>query len=177
MAEERGWSYGPVPFAPLGPKAYQRPSGLYESMIQPLQPFAIKGCIWYQGEGNSARHQELKTLFPAFVQGWRKTWNNPNLPFYLVQLPGFKDASWPHFRQSQLECFKKIPNCGMVVSEGCNDFDDIHPKTKKPIGDRLAIAISSEIYGQAHVPYGPIYKDIKFKGRKPSSTFAIQVLG
>ena len=118
-----GWSHGMVPFAPLGPKAYQRPSGLYECMIKPLQPYSIKGVIWYQGEGNSARYEEFRTLFPAFVEGWRKTWENSELPFYFVQLPPFKDPSWPHFRQAQLDCAQAIPNCGMVVSEGCGDLN------------------------------------------------------
>lgn len=166
-----GWSHGRVPFAPLGPKAYQRPAGLYECMIQPLQPYTIKGVIWYQGEGNSGRYQEFRTLFPAFIEGWRKTWENPNLPFYFVQLPGYKDESWPNFRQAQLDCFKKIEHCGMVVSEGCGDKEDIHPKTKKPIGDRLAIAVSSEVYGQPHVPYGPVFKRVEYEGKLARVSF------
>ena len=158
-----GWSSGMIPFAPTGPKAYRRPSGLYDCMIKPLQPYTIKGVIWYQGEGNSSRYEEFRTLFPAFVEGWRKTWQNPDLPFYFVQLPPYKDASWPHFRQAQLDCSQQIPNCGMVVSEGCGDLEDIHPKVKKPIGDRLAIAVSAEVYGQQHVPYGPVFESVEFR--------------
>ncbi|MCP4314436.1 MAG: sialate O-acetylesterase, partial [Bacteroidetes bacterium] len=106
--DKGGWSYGMVPFAPLGPKAYQRPSGLYNSMIKPLQPYSIKGCIWYQGEGNSARHEEFRTLFPAFVEGWRDSWQQADLPFYFVQLPGYgKGKTWPEFRQAQLDCAQK----------------------------------------------------------------------
>ena len=167
-----GWSYGRVPFAPLGPKAYQRPSGLYNSMIKPLQPYTIKGCIWYQGEGNSARYEEFRTLFPAFVEGWRETWQNPELPFYFVQLPGYgKGDTWPQFRQAQLECWQKMEHCGMVVSEGCNDEEDIHPKVKKPIGDRLAIAVSAEVYGQDHIPYGPVFKSVGFENGKARINF------
>ncbi|MCP4786342.1 MAG: sialate O-acetylesterase [Fuerstiella sp.] len=166
-----GWSYGRVPFAPIGPRAYQRPSGLYQCMIQPLQPYSIKGVIWYQGEGNSARHEEFRTLFPAFVRGWRKTWENPDLPFYFVQLPPFKDESWPHFRQAQLDCAKAIPNCGMVVSEGCGDLNDIHPKVKKPIGIRLANAVCVEQYGHAGPAYGPIYQSVTRNNRKLIITF------
>jgi sialate O-acetylesterase len=166
-----GWSHGMVPFAPLGPKAYQRPSGLYNCMIRPLQPYSIKGCIWYQGEGNSSRHKEFRTLFPAFVDGWRKTWENPDMPFYFVQLPAYKDESWPQFRQAQLDCAKSIRHCGMVVPEGCGDATDIHPKTKKPIGDRLAIAVSSEVYGQKHVPYGPIFRSVHFEGKVATVSF------
>jgi hypothetical protein len=140
-------------------------------MIKPLQPYTIKGCIWYQGEGNSSRHEEFRTLFPAFVKGWRKSWENPNMPFYFVQLPPFKDASWPHFRQAQLDCSKAIKHCGMVVSEGCGDLEDIHPRVKKPIGDRLAIAITAEVYGQDHIPYGPIFKSVKFGKAKAEVQF------
>ena len=158
-----GWSSGRRPMAPMGPKAYQRPSGLYECMIQPLQPYTIKGVIWYQGEGNSSRHKEFRTLFPAFVAGWRQTWGSPNLPFYFVQLPPYKDKTWPPFRQAQLDCYQKIDHCGMVVSEGCGDLNDIHPRTKKPIGDRLATAISAEVYGHRHVHYGPMLDTVSFK--------------
>jgi sialate O-acetylesterase len=169
--QKGGWSHGMVPFAPTGPKAYQRPAGLYECMIKPLQPYTIKGVIWYQGEGNSGRYEEFRTLFPAFVEGWRKTWGQPDLPFYFVQLPPFKAASWPHFRQAQLDCAQQIPNCGMVVSEGCGDFEDIHPKVKKPIGDRLAIAVSSEVYGQQHLPYGPVFESVEFRDGKAGLRF------
>jgi sialate O-acetylesterase len=167
-----GWSSGQAPMAPAGPKAYQRPSGLYESMIKPLQPYTIKGCIWYQGEGNSSRHEEFKTLFPAFIEGWRKSWQNPELPFYFVQLPAYgKGSTWPQFRQAQLECFEKIPHCGMVVSEGCGDEKDIHLKVKKPIGDRLGIAISAVVYKQPHVPYGPQVKKVNYYKNKAKVSF------
>lgn len=166
-----GWSHGMVPFAPTGPKAYQRPSGLYDCMIKPLQPYTIKGVIWYQGEGNSGRYEQFRTLFPAFVEGWRKTWGQADLPFYFVQLPPYKAASWPHFRQAQLDCSQQIPNCGMVVSEGCGDLEDIHPRVKKPIGDRLAIAVLAEEYGQQHLPYGPVFESVEFRDGKAGLRF------
>ena len=166
-----GWSFGMVPFAPLGPKAYQRPSGLYECMIKPLQPYSIRGVIWYQGEGNSGRHEEFRTLFPAFVKGWRKTWQDPDMPFYFVQLPGYKAKSWPYFRQAQLDCSRAIPHCGMIVSEGCGDHEDIHPKVKKPIGDRLANAACVEQYHQSGPAYGPMDKSVERKGNKLIVTF------
>ena len=154
-----GWSSGPRPMAPMGPKAYQRPAGLYQTMIKPLQPYTIKGCIWYQGEGNSARFEEYKTMFPALVAGWRKTWENPKMPFYFVQLPGYgSGVTWPQFRKVQLELSKSIPHAGMLVSEGAGDSKDLHPKVKKPIGNRLAIAVASEVYKQSHVPFGPRYE-------------------
>jgi len=141
-------------------------------MIKPLQPYSIRGCIWYQGEGNAARHKEFRTLFPAFVEGWRQSWLNPEMPFYFVQLPGFgKGLDWPQFRQAQLDCSQQIDHCGMVVSEGCNDEDDIHPRVKKPIGDRLAIAVSAEVYGQNHIPYGPILKSVEFQNGKAKISF------
>jgi len=170
--QKGGWSYSRVPFPPMGPKSWQRPSGLYHTMIEPLQPYSIRGCIWYQGEGNSARHEEFRTLFPAFVEGWRQSWLNPEMPFYFVQLPGFgKGLDWPQFRQAQLDCSKKIEHCGMVVSEGCHDENDIHPRVKKPIGDRLAIAVSAEVYGQAHIPYGPIFRSVIFHDGKAEIYF------
>jgi len=166
-----GWSRGPVPTPPVGPKSSRRPSGLYDCMIKPLQPYTIKGVIWYQGEGNSWRYDEFRTLFPAFVDGWRKTWENLELPFYFVQLPPFKAEQWPRFRQAQLDCAKAIPNCGMVVSEGCGDLEDIHPKVKKPIGVRLAQAACVEQYGQPGPAYGPMHKAVERKDSKLIVTF------
>jgi sialate O-acetylesterase len=166
-----GWSHGPVPTPPVGPKSSRRPSGLYECMIKPLQPYTIKGVIWYQGEGNSWRYDEFRTLFPAFIEGWRKTWENPELPFYFVQLPPFKAEQWPRFRQAQLDCAKAIPHCGMVVAEGCGDLEDIHPKVKKPIGERLAQAACVEQYGQAGPAYGPMCKSVERRGHSLIVTF------
>ena len=167
-----GWSSGARPLAPIGPKAYQRPSGLYETMIKPLQPYTIKGCIWYQGEGNAGRYEEFRTLFPAFVEGWRNTWQNPDMPFYFVQLPGYGEGvTWPQFRQAQFDSWQSIENCGMVVSEGCGAELDIHPKVKKPIGDRLAIAASAEVYGKDHIPYGPVFKSVDFENGKARISF------
>ncbi len=89
-----------------------------------------------------------------------------------MQLPGYgKGTTWPQFRQAQLDCWKKIDHCGMVVSEGCNDEEDIHPKVKKPIGDRLAIAVSAELYGQDHIPYGPLFKSVEFENGKAKISF------
>lgn len=97
---------------------------------------------------------------------------NPQMPFYFVQLPGWGEGLWwPQFRQAQLDCSKLISNCGMVVSEGCNDETDIHPRIKKPIGDRLAIAVSAEVYGQKHIPFGPIFKYVEFQKGKAKITF------
>ncbi|WP_430817181.1 sialate O-acetylesterase [Carboxylicivirga sp. RSCT41] len=167
-----GWSSGARPMAPMGPKAYQRPSGLYECMIKPLQPYTIKGCIWYQGEGNAGRYDEFMTLFPAFIKGWRDTWQLPDLPFYFVQLPGYGEGqTWPQFRQAQFECWKRLDHCGMVVAEGAGDEADIHPKVKKPIGERLAIAVSAGVYGQNHIPYGPAYKSVEFQNGKATIFF------
>ena len=135
-------------------------------MIKPLQPYTIKGVIWYQGEGNSRRYDEFRTLFPAFIKGWRQTWENPKLPFYFVQLPPFNAKHWPHFRQAQLDCARAIPHCGMVVSEGCGDLNDIHPKGKKPIGIRLANAACVEEYGQPGQAYGPMQRSVKRVGNK-----------
>jgi len=86
------------------------------------------------------------------------------LPFYFVQLPPFKAEQWPRFRQAQLDCAKAIPHCGMVVSEGCGDLEDIHPKVKKPIGVRLAQAACVEQYGQPGPAYGPMQSSVERNG-------------
>ncbi|MFQ3325381.1 MAG: sialate O-acetylesterase [Salibacteraceae bacterium] len=94
------------------------------------------------------------------------------MPFYFVQLPGYGEGqTWPQFRQAQLDCSQNIEHCGMVVSEGCGDELDIHPKVKKPIGDRLAVAVSAEVHGQEHIPYGPVFKSVDFENGKVRISF------
>ena len=169
-----GWSTGVCPFPPMGPKSYQRPGGLYETMVTPLQPFALRGAIWYQGEGNASRPEQYESMFPALVRGWRRDWGQGEFPFLFVQLPPYDGVPryvWARFREAQLACWRSIPNSGMIVSAGCGDRDDIHPAMKKPIGDRLAIAAHARVYGRDIVPFGPVFRAMTIEGTRAVLSF------
>lgn len=140
----------------LGRHPYE-PCYLYESGILPLQRYPIKGVIWYQGESNAHNKDAHAKLFSLLVNGWRQNWNNPDMPFYFVQLSSLNRPSWPWFRDSQLRLMKEISNTGMAVSSDCGDSLDVHPRCKQPIGERLARWALAKTYGQDITPSGPVF--------------------
>ncbi len=157
---------------------------LYEGMIRPLIPFALKGFIWYQGESNvmfeDARYYEKQKLM---VEAWRKLWNDSAMPFYYVQIAPYyytkrKDKmqhtpeTLPWFWEIQAKCMN-IPHSGMVVTTDLVDkLSDIHPSYKWEVGRRLSLWPLAIDYGQKNVVYsGPKYKSMKIKGNKITLDF------
>lgn len=143
----------------LGRHPYE-PCYLYESGILPLQRYPIKGVIWYQGESNAHNKDAHAKLFSLLVNGWRQNWNNPDMPFYFVQLSSLNRPSWPWFRDSQLSLMKEISNTGMAVSSDHGDSLDVHPRCKQPIGERLARWALAKTYGQDITPSGPVFSSV-----------------
>lgn len=143
----------------LGRHPYE-PCYLYESGILPLQRYPIKGVIWYQGESNAHNKDAHAKLFSLLVNGWRQNWNNPDMPFYFVQLSSLNRPSWPWFRDSQLHLMKEISNTGMAVSSDHGDSLDVHPQCKQPIGERLARWALAKTYGQDITPSGPVFSSV-----------------
>lgn len=143
----------------LGRHPYE-PCYLYESGILPLQRYPIKGVIWYQGESNAHNKDAHAKLFSLLVDGWRQNWNNPDMPFYFVQLSSLNRPSWPWFRDSQLRLMKEISNTGMAVSSDCGDSLDVHPRRKQPVGERLALWALAKTYGQHITPSGPVFSSV-----------------
>lgn len=140
------------------------PCYLYESGILPLDKFPVKGVIWYQGESNASDYETHEKLFHLLVDSWRKNWENPELPFYYVQLSSMDRPSWPWFRDSQRRLLKEIPYTGMAVSSDQGDSLDVHPKNKKPVGERLARQALNRTYGmKAVVPSGPLFRNAEFR--------------
>lgn len=143
----------------LGRHPYE-PCYLYESGILPLQQYPIKGVIWYQGESNAHNKDAHAKLFSLLVNGWRQNWNNPDMPFYFVQLSSLNRPSWPWFRDSQLRLMKEISNTGMAVSSDHGDSLDVHPRCKQPVGERLARWALAKTYGQHITPSGPVFSSV-----------------
>ena len=141
-----------------GPNA---PSNLFDGMIAPLIPYAIKGAIWYQGESNGgsvAQAMEYRTLFPAMITDWRARWGEGDFPFFFVQLAKYKNPNPPYavLRESQAKTLS-LPKTGMAVAYDVGDQDDIHPKDKLDVGQRLALAAEHVAYGKDLVYSGPVY--------------------
>ncbi len=131
------------------------PCYLYETVIEPLVGFPIKGAIWYQGESNAHNVELHETIFPVLLDCWRNAWGY-EFPFYFVQLSSINRPSWPHFRDSQRRMAKMIKNCGMAVSSDKGNFYDVHPRDKQPIGERLARLALNKTYECGNVVFsGP----------------------
>jgi sialate O-acetylesterase len=153
------------PTAPVNPYYSGTCGGLFNGMIAPLIPYAIKGVVWYQGESNSSSAKRYQTLFPAMIADWRRQWGIGDFPFLFVQVAPYRTVS-PEIRESQLLSWKNTTNTAMVVTVDCGDSTDIHPINKRPVGERLALAARALAYKQNIVYSGPVYKSMKISRNK-----------
>lgn len=145
------------------------PSVLYNAMINPLVPYAIKGAIWYQGETNVGRAEQYKTLFPAMINDWRSKWGT-EFPFYFVQLAPNNYGGYQKDKSAELRNAQRLalstPKTGMAVTLDIGSLTTIHPPNKKAVGDRLARIALADQYGKKIVPSGPLYKKNQISGDK-----------
>ncbi len=162
-AKAKGESAPRRPRSPYGPGHPHSPSGLYNAMIAPLIPYAIKGAIWYQGESNAGRAYQYRALFPAMIKSWWRTWGQNDFPFLFVQLANFMkvedepgDSAWAELREAQTMTLE-LPNTGMAVIIDIGEADDIHPKNKQDVGKRLALWALAKTYLKDIVYSGPLY--------------------
>lgn len=150
-----------------------RPMALYNAMIAPVIPYAIKGAIWYQGESNADRAWEYRTLFTTMIRNWRTDWGQGDFPFFTVQLAPFMkinpepmDSAWAELRDAQLYSTVALPKAGMAVITDVGEENDIHPKKKGPVGARLALAARAIAYGERIEYSGPAYESIRVDGNR-----------
>jgi sialate O-acetylesterase len=139
------------------------PTALYNGMLGPLVPFAIRGVTWYQGEENVARSASYRRLFSAMIADWRRAFSVPGLPFYYVQIAPFDygpGANSALLREAQLQALR-VPNTGMAVTLDVGDAKDVHPRHKREAGERLAAWALAKTYGRS-VPFsGPLYRSMR----------------
>ena len=147
-----------------------RPTVLFNAMLAPLQPFGIRGAIWYQGESNAGHSKEYQTLFPAMINCWRQTWGLGDFPFLFVQIAPYQGQP-PEIREAQLISWQKTKNTAMAVITDHGTADDIHPKAKEPVGQRLALAARALAYGEKIEYSGPVFRKVKFSGDKATLYF------
>ncbi|MEP6662133.1 MAG: sialate O-acetylesterase [Verrucomicrobiota bacterium] len=155
-----------------------RPGELYNGMIAPLMPFAIKGVIWYQGESDVSRANQYRELFRDLVRDWRRDWAEGDFPFLCVQIAPFKEiksepgeSELAELREAQWLTTKTLPKMGMAVITDVGDEKNIHPEKKAPVGARLALVARAIAYGEKNVYSGPIYKNMNIRGSKVILTF------
>jgi len=160
-----------------GDNNFRRPAALYNGKVAPLQPFAARGIIWYQGEGNSQQwlasgHAGTLT---ALIQSWRSGFEQPDLPFFIVQLPRFgagKWSDWPAVRAAQAQVARELPGVELAVTIDLGEKEHIHPADKEPVGERLALLARAKIYGQDVECYGPVFQGLEIKKGAALVSFA-----
>lgn len=145
------WKYrlgAPMPPAPDMMFFCYKPICLYNAMIAPLQNYSVKGAIWYQGESNVARRNEYTALLTAMIADWRRTFNQPQLPFYIVELADFLPKEdirgrreWAEMRQEQAKAASANTNTYLIQNSDLGEWNDIHPLDKKTLGKRVADSV------------------------------------
>ncbi|WP_437186125.1 sialate O-acetylesterase [Planctomicrobium sp. SH668] len=155
------------------------PSTLYNAMIHPLAPYAIRGAIWYQGESNAGRAYQYRELMPAAIQSWRDAWGQGDFYFYQVELANFqavspqpKESAWGELREAQQLTNKALPNVDSVCITDAGAAKDIHPKDKQTVGKRLArLALNDAFKISGVVRKGPTYESATFEDGKVTVKF------
>lgn len=147
------------------------PASLFNTMIAPLIPYAIRGVAWYQGEENHWGAGLYQTQQSAMIEDWRERWGQGSFPFVYVQLANFGKthaepwSAWAELQEAQLNSLSH-PNTAMAVAIDVGESDDIHPRRKQPVGQRLAIAALGKFYQRREIYSGPLYREFKIEGDK-----------
>ncbi len=159
------------------------PSALYNGMVAPVTPYAIRGAIWYQGESNAGNAKEYRILFPTMIKDWRKRWGQGDFPFLWVQLASFmavdkepSDIGWAWLREAQ-DLTLALPKTGQACIIDIGEVKDIHPRNKQDVGKRLALAALAIEYGKDVVHSGPRFDKMTVEGNKARISFTKETLG
>lgn len=146
---------------------------LYNGMIAPLEPLAIKGAIWYQGESNASRPAQYRTLLPTLIRDWRGRFSGGDFPFLIVQLASFQpeidrpsESQWAELREAQDMTAKAVGHSAIAVALDIGDGKDIHPKNKQEVGRRLALDALALAYAQDVEYAGPTFTKMEIDGNK-----------
>lgn len=137
----------------MGPYSENRPGGLYKTMVSKIKGFGCRGVLWYQGESDDEHASLYGALFTKMIQCWRRDWKD-EIPFLFVQLAPFRKwcsvtaMNYPVLRQQQELVSKTVPNTWMASIMDIGMELDIHPKKKRPVGERLALLARGKIYGE-----------------------------
>jgi sialate O-acetylesterase len=153
-----------VPYSP------EVASVAYNGMIAPLTPFKIKGVLWYQGEANWGRTGQYRQMLSTLITSWRKAWGIP-FPFLIVQLPNYmavkdqpSESAWAELREAQAQTAQSLPKVGFATTIDIGEAENIHPKDKKDVGDRLTRLALGMAYGKPVTLTSPVFAQAKLKG-------------
>ncbi len=172
-------------FAPMPPEGASHPllewkafGTMWNAMMAPVATYGIRGALWYQGESNSDRAEAYRQLLPLMIRSWRESWQQGDFPFGIVQLAAFQQPSdnpvegeWSELRDAQLNTMRSVPGCGLAVTLDVGDANDIHPRKKQPVGERLARWALAQVYGKGGEWSGPLFQAAVREGATMVLTF------
>jgi sialate O-acetylesterase len=145
-------------------------SFLYNGMIHPLTKYAVRGAIWYQGEGNTGLPGAYRDLMGTLIGSWRSAWEQPDMPFLFVQLANYMarrdepmESAWAELREAQLKTLE-LPATGMAVAIDIGEAEDIHPRNKQDVGRRLWLQARKVAFGEAVLADGPVFESMRQEG-------------
>ncbi len=166
----------PKPRAPRGRGDSWTPGGLYNGMINPLVPYALRGALWYQGESNAVHASEYQALFAAMIRDWRKQFGQGDFPFFWVSLANYDVPSdethqtYAFLREAQTQTLD-LPNTGQAITIDIGNPDDIHPTNKQEVGRRLALLAKNRVYNITCDDSGPTFANLRRAGPQLIITF------
>ena len=169
-AAHTAWSkQNPRPRAPHSPGDTWTPTGLFNGMINPLLPYALRGALWYQGESNADHAAEYHALFAAMITAWRQHFGQGDFPFYWVNLANYKaptddtGSTYAFLREAQTLTLD-LPQTGQAIAIDLGNPNDIHPTNKQDVGRRLALLAKHRVYGITGDDTGPTFANIIREG-------------
>lgn len=163
------------PKKPWQPGPFKTATVLYNGMIEPLLPYGLAGCIWYQGEGNGGQPETYHAMFRALIETWREKFEQPDLPFYWAQLASWDagngdSTDWALLREAQQQTLA-LPHTGQAILMDIGEAFDIHPKNKQDVGDRLARIALANHYGRDVAHRGPVHQNTSYRDNIVSVAF------
>jgi sialate O-acetylesterase len=156
-----------IPGDDLGPNHSFKPAFMWDAAVTPFTQLPIAGVLWYQGESNAEsdwRVAQHDAAFKTLISDWRTQWKRPKLPFLFVQLPALKRPHWPAFRASQQRVHDALSHTGMAVTIDLGHPTDVHPRDKKPVGERLARLALGAVYGDPSCGGSPRFGTAEQRG-------------
>jgi sialate O-acetylesterase len=173
-AKAEGRIAPPAPQSPEGLlRGNSRPGNIYNGVLKPTIGYGIRGVIWYQGESNAGRAYQYRDLFPLMIKSWRDEWGQGDFSFYWAQLADFlpetsepKESAWAELREAQTMTLSRLPATGEAVIIDLGEAQDIHPRNKQDVANRLARLALARDYGLKIAAQSPTYKAMEKHGNK-----------
>lgn len=154
-----------------------RPGAMYENLLMRACPYTLRGFLYYQGESDDHKPDSYYRLMCSLIELWREKWGDDTLPFIMTQLPMFiyentpDSKSWCRIRSAQMKTFRTVKNTGIAVITDCGEFNEIHPKDKLPVGERLCLQAEKLVYGMDVHAFGPVFRYATVSGSRMTLRF------